>query len=490
MAGSSEAESVSFDIERARSGIDALWENSILPALIEYIRIPAKSVAFDREWAEHGYLDAAVRLAEGWARAHAPAGATVEVIRLGKRTPVLVVEAPGSAPGSVLLYGHLDKQPEMVGWDEGLGAWEPMLRDGRLYGRGGADDGYAVFASLAALRALDEQGVPRASAFVLIECSEESGSPDLPAYVEHLAERIGQPDLVVCLDSGCGDYARLWHTTSLRGVMVGDLSVEILREGVHSGDASGVVPSSFRILRSLLDRLEDPLTGEVTLAALHAKIPAGRRAQAAAAAEVLGDAVYNKFPWMDDAGPVEPVVAGGGELSAADHRTELVLARTWRPTVSVTGADGLPAMADAGNVLRPSTSVKLSLRLPPTTDPVAATRAVKEVLVADPPYGAKVTFRGAGEGGWEAPALAGWLEGALDTVSEAWFGEKSVAMGEGGSIPFMGMLGEKFPSAQFVITGVLGPHSNAHGPNEFLEIKTARRLTGCVAQLLALHAVR
>ncbi|MFP6665494.1 MAG: M20/M25/M40 family metallo-hydrolase [Deltaproteobacteria bacterium] len=490
MAGSSEAESVSFDIERARSGIDDLWESSILPALTEYIRIPAKSIAFDREWAEHGHLDAAVALAERWARAHAPAGATIEVVRLGKRTPVLVVEAPGSAPGSVLLYGHLDKQPEMVGWEEGLGAWEPMLRDGRLYGRGGADDGYAVFASLAALRALDEQGTARASAFVLIECSEESGSPDLPAYVEHLAERIGQPDLVVCLDSGCGDYERLWHTTSLRGVMVGDLSVEILREGVHSGDASGVVPSSFRILRSLLDRLEDPHTGEVKLAALHTEIPAGRRAQAAAAAEVLGDAVYNKFPWAEGAGPVVPEAADGGELSAEDRRTELVLARTWRPTVSVTGADGLPAMADAGNVLRPSTSVKLSLRLPPTIDPAAATRAVREVLVADPPYGAKVTFRGAGEGGWEAPALAGWLEDALDTVSEAWFGAKSVAMGEGGSIPFMGMLGEKFPDAQFVITGVLGPHSNAHGPNEFLEIKTARRLTGCVAQLLALHAAR
>lgn len=490
MAGSSEAESVSFDIERARSGIDDLWESSILPALTEYIRIPAKSIAFDREWAEHGHLDAAVALAERWARAHAPAGATIEVVRLGKRTPVLVVEAPGSAPGSVLLYGHLDKQPEMVGWEEGLGAWEPMLRDGRLYGRGGADDGYAVFASLAALRALDEQGTARASAFVLIECSEESGSPDLPAYVEHLAERIGQPDLVVCLDSGCGDYERLWHTTSLRGVMVGDLSVEILREGVHSGDASGVVPSSFRILRSLLDRLEDSHTGEVKLAALHTEIPAGRRAQAAAAAEVLGDAVYNKFPWAEGAGPVVPEAADGGELSAEDRRTELVLARTWRPTVSVTGADGLPAMADAGNVLRPSTSVKLSLRLPPTIDPAAATRAVREVLVADPPYGAKVTFRGAGEGGWEAPALAGWLEDALDTVSEAWFGAKSVAMGEGGSIPFMGMLGEKFPDAQFVITGVLGPHSNAHGPNEFLEIKTARRLTGCVAQLLALHAAR
>lgn len=496
-----------LDLQQAQSSIDTLWEDSILPQLVEYIRIPAKSVDFDPDWKAHGHIDAAVDLAEKWARAHAPAGATVEVLRTGERTPILLIEAPatmgalgttgttgttgatgttgtagttagGSAAPTVLLYGHLDKQPEMEGWEEGLGPWEPVLRDGKLYGRGGADDGYAVFASLAALRALDEQGIPRGRAVVLIECSEESGSPDLPAYVEDLQDRIGQPDLVVCLDSGCGDYDRLWHTTSLRGVMVGELTVEILREGVHSGDASGVVPSSFRILRTLLDRLEDSVTGEVKPAVLHAEIPEQRRVQAARAADVLGDAVFDKFPWVDGAGPA-PV-----------ERVDLVLARTWRPTVSVTGAAGLPPSTNAGNVLRPRTTLKLSLRLPPTVDPAVATQSVKEILEADPPYGAKVSFTAGGEGGWEAPALAPWLGAALDQVSDDWFGQPSVAMGEGGSIPFMGMLGEKFPAAQFVITGVLGPHSNAHGPNEFLEIRTARRLTGCVAQLLSMHASR
>ena len=486
MATISKSLGTELDLQQARDSIDTLWEDSILPQLVEYIRIPAKSVDFDPDWTAHGHIDAALDLAEKWSRAHAPKGASVEVVRTGERSPILLIEAPATmgppagdpAAPTVLLYGHLDKQPEMEGWEEDLGPWKPVFRDGKLYGRGGADDGYAVFASLAALRALDEQGIPRGRAVVLIECSEESGSPDLPAYVEDLQDRIGQPDLVVCLDSGCGDYDRLWHTTSLRGVMVGELTVEILREGVHSGDASGVVPSSFRIVRALLDRLENSVTGEVKPEILHAEIPAQRREQAARAAEVLGDAVFDKFPWVDGAGPA-PV-----------ERVDLVLARTWKPTVSVTGASGLPPSNNAGNVLRPRTTVKLSLRLPPTVDPVAATLAVKEILEADPPYGAKVSFTAGGEGGWEAPALAPWLGEALDQVSDDWFGQPSVAMGEGGSIPFMGMLGEQFPDAQFVITGVLGPHSNAHGPNEFLEIHTARRLTGCVAQLLSIHASR
>jgi len=394
MATTSFPASAEFDLTQARDTIDTLWEDSILPQLVDYIRIPAKSVDFDPDWKAHGHIDAAIDLAEKWARAHAPAGATVEVLRTGARTPILLIEAPatmdatGTAAGdtraapTVLLYGHLDKQPEMEGWEEGLGPWEPVLRDGKLYGRGGADDGYAVFASLAALRALDEQGIPRGRAVVLIECSEESGSPDLPAYVEDLQERIGQPDLVVCLDSGCGDYDRLWHTTSLRGVMVGELTVEILREGVHSGDASGVVPSSFRILRTLLDRLEDSVTGEVKPEVLHAEIPAQRREQAGRAADVLGDAVFDKFPWVDGAGPA-PV-----------ERVDLVLARTWKPTVSVTGATGLPPSNNAGNVLRPYTTVKLSLRLPPTVDPAVATPAIKEILQGDPRGGSALRRQG------------------------------------------------------------------------------------------------
>lgn len=467
-----------LDVERARRLVDDLWNDSITPTLVDYIRIPAKSPAFDKAWAANGYIADAIGLAHRWAQAHAPADATLEVVQIEGRTPVLLIEIPGDAPGNVLLYGHLDKQPEMTGWAPHLGPWKPVIEDGRLYGRGGADDGYAVFASLAALLALRDQGVPHARCVILIETCEESGSYDLPAYVEHLAPRIGPVDLVVCLDSGAGNYEQMWCTTSLRGLVAATLRVDILSEGVHSGDASGVVPSSFRILRSLVDRIEDPATGTVRLPAFHATIPEARITQARSAAETLGDVITHRFPFVDGAEPVTHDLA------------EAILNRTWRPALSVTGVDGMPALADAGNVLRPHTAVKLSLRTPPTVDAPAAWKALRDVLTADPPYNARVTVTGDGASGWHAPIMQKWLADALDVASTAWFDRPAMHMGEGGTIPFMGMLGARFPEAQFVITGVLGPNSNAHGPNEFLHLGMARRLTGCVAQLIAIHAAR
>ncbi|RMH40779.1 MAG: M20/M25/M40 family metallo-hydrolase [Deltaproteobacteria bacterium] len=465
-----------LDRDRARAFVDRAWDDHIVPALVDYIRIPNKSPMFDPDWRAHGHMDRAVDLVAGWCREHGPADMTLEVVRLGDRTPVIWMDVPatGGSGDTVLLYGHLDKQPEMTGWAEGLGPWTPVVRGDRLYGRGGADDGYAAFASIAAINALRDQNAPHPRCVVLIEACEESGSYDLPAYIDHLASRIGTPSLVVCLDSGCGNYDQLWCTTSLRGIATMDVTVSLLKEGVHSGDASGIVPSSFRVLRALLSRLEDEATGRIVPPELHADIPAQRRAQAAQVAEVLGTAVYDKFPWQDGARPVT------GDLA------ELVLARTWRPALAITGAAGLPPLDDAGNVMRPFTSLKLSLRLPPTTDAQAALDRVRALLTADPPYGARVEVtRAEAASGWDAPPVAPWLERALDEASRAYFGAGCVYMGEGGSIPFMGMLGARFPDAQFLITGVLGPHSNAHGPNEFLHIPTGKKLTGCVAHVLA-----
>ena len=466
-----------LDPKRTFAHVERVWDETIVPSLVDYIRIPNKSPHFDAQWAEHGYMDQAVDLIAGWCRERPIEGLTLEVVRLEGRTPLLYMEIPGDSERTVLLYGHLDKQPEMTGWREGLGPWEPVIDGDKLYGRGGADDGYAAFASLTALEVLRDQGVPHARCVVLIEGCEESGSYDLPAYIDHLKQRIGTPDLVVCLDSGAGDYERLWLTTSLRGFVMGELDVSTVSEGVHSGDASGIVPSSFRVARKLLDRIEDVDTGEVLLDALKVEIPEDRKRQAAQAAEVLGDSVYTKFPFRDGARPT------------TTDRTQLVLNRTWRPALSIVGAAGLPAPQDAGNVLRPNTLLKVSIRIPPTADPEAALAAVEQTLTADAPYGAQVTFAG-GEGapGWAAPPLASWLEEAIDEASRAYFdGNAAVKMGEGGTIPFMGMLGEKFPKAQFVITGVLGPASNAHGPNEFLHIPTGKRLTACVAQVIARH---
>jgi acetylornithine deacetylase/succinyl-diaminopimelate desuccinylase-like protein len=477
--------SSTLDPKAALATAEHVWETEILPALAEYIRIPNRSQAFDPEWREHGHMERAVALVEGWCRKQPLEGLVVEVHRLEGRAPVILMElpahpqSPAPSTDTVLLYGHLDKQPEMTGWRGGLSPWEPVREGDKLYGRGGADDGYSAFASLTALRLLEEQGVPHARCVVLIEAGEESGSPDLPAYIEALSARIGEPSLVVCLDSGCGNYDQLWSTTSLRGLVGGTLRADVLTEGVHSGTASGVVPSSFRVLREILSRVEDERTGQVLLESLHVEIPAARRAQIAASAESLRHDVEGAFPW-----------AGGTRPTSGDV-TELLLRRTWRPALSVTGAEGLPALASAGNVLRPYTALKLSMRIPPRLDPAAASAALKTALEKDPPHGATVTFTtGQAAAGWDAPPLAPWLEAASDAASRAYFGKPAMTMGEGGTIPFMAMLGARFPEAQFLITGLLGPQSNAHGPNEFLHIPCGKRLTCCVAAVLAAHAAR
>ena len=465
-----------MDTHATRQFVERAWTDRIIPALTDYLRIPNQSPAYDPDWNRNGHMDRAVELVVDWVRAQDVPGLSLDVVRLDGRTPLVFIEVPGQTQETVLLYGHLDKQPPMHGWNEGLGPWTPVISDGKLYGRGGADDGYAGFASLTAIQALQDQGLPHARCVIIIEADEESGSDDLPYYITALKDRIGSPSLVICLDSGCGNYDQLWVTNSLRGLVTGTLSVSTLTEGVHSGAASGVVPSSFRVLRQVLSRLEDERTGDILASELYADIPAERLGQAAAAAGVLGSSVSAMFPFQAGAAPV------AGDSDA------LLLNRTWRPQLEITGAAGLPSLDQAGNVLRPLTAVQLSLRLPPTVDPDRAMACVKALLEKDPPYGATVRFEPSlGASGWNAPALAPWLEQSLKRASQEFFGREACYMGEGGTIPFMGMLGEQFPHAQFMITGVLGPHSNAHGPNEFLELSTGVKLTCCVARVLADH---
>jgi acetylornithine deacetylase/succinyl-diaminopimelate desuccinylase-like protein len=468
-----------LDADRARALVERTFAASVIPALTEYIRIPNQSPAFDPAWEQAGHMQRALDLIVAWCRAQALEGMRLEVIQLPGRTPLLFIEVPGQIDDTVLLYGHMDKQPAMTGWAEGLGPWQPVLRGERLYGRGGADDGYSTFASLTALKVLQDQAIPHARCVIVIEGCEESGSNDLPHYIEHLSERIGTPSLVVCLDSGAADYERLWCTTSLRGLVNGNLHVTVLREGVHSGDASGIVPSSFRLIRMLLSRIEDESSGEILPDWLHAEVPPQRRAQAQAMASALGERLWDHYPWR---GGMRPVTA---------DPVELILNKTWRPQLAITGAAGLPDLGVAGNVLRPSTAVRVSLRLPPGIDGNEATRRLTRLLTEHPPYDAEVRFESAeASDGWNAPALAPWLEAALRESSATYFGAPASYMGEGGTIPFMAMLGERFPEAQFLITGVLGPESNAHGPNEFLHIPTAERLTCCVAETIRQHGLR
>jgi len=460
--------------EQIAMSVGQAWDASIVPALQRYIRIPNQSPLFDPDWKQNGHMDQAVALARAWVEQQQIDGLRIETCEIEGRTPMIFIEVDGDDSSTVLMYGHLDKQPAMVGWDAGLGPWTPVLRDGRLFGRGGADDGYAIFAAVSAIRAVKQQNAPHSRIVIIIECCEESGSVDLQAYIDLLSDKIGTPRLVICLDSGCGNYDQLWMTTSLRGSIVGNLTVEVLSEGVHSGDASGIVPSSFRIIRILLDRLEEARTGRIIPEWLYAEVPPDRMAEVRETARILGDEIYNKFPFLPGMHPMtsDPV--------------EQLLNRTWRPMLSYTGQAGLPDLVQGGNVLRPKTAIKLSLRVPPTLDASTLDRKLKELLESDPPYGARVDFEPEkGAGGWEVPKVDSWLEKSIDSASKAYFGKPATTWGEGGSIPFMGMLGQRFPNAQFLITGVLGPHSNAHGPNEFLDIQTGKNVTACVAQVLA-----
>jgi acetylornithine deacetylase/succinyl-diaminopimelate desuccinylase-like protein len=466
---------------------DRLWDDEIVPALHRYIEVPAKSPMFDADWAKNGYVDRVVRDAASWVEGKKLHGLKLEVIRLEGRTPVILFEVPATRAGStdtVLLYGHLDKQPEFNGWRSDLGPWTPKYENGLLYGRGGADDGYAVYASLAAIMALDAQGIARPRCVGLIESCEESGSFDLPHYLEALKPRLGNVSLVVCLDSGAGNYDQLWLTTSLRGMVSGVLKVEILTEGVHSGDASGLVPSSFRIMRQVLDRLEDSKTGELLPPVFHCEVPTQRVAEARASAAILKDEVYKRFPWACGAD-------GAFALPTTTDPAQALLNRTWKPTLSVTGVDGFPELGSAGNVLRPYTAFKLSLRLPPLIDGHEASVKLKQLLEDNAPYNARVTFHPDGRAGqlgatgWSAPEVAPWLHDALNAASSAQFGAQVGFIGQGGTIPLMSMLAKGFPKAQMMVCGVLGPKSNAHGPNEFLHVPYGKKLTASVAQVMA-----
>jgi acetylornithine deacetylase/succinyl-diaminopimelate desuccinylase-like protein len=460
------------------------WRAQILPTLCEYIAIPNISPLFDPQWQQKGHTAKAVDLLVAWALKHGVAGQTVEVVQLPGRTPLIFIEVPaangGNAARTVLMYGHLDKQPplEPSSWKAGLGPYTPVEIDGKLYGRGGADDGYSIFSAVTAIRACQLQGVPIPRCVVLIEASEESGSPDLPTYMQALKERLGPVSLVVCLDSGSGDYNRFWMTASLRGVMMGSLKVSVLREGVHSGASSGVVPSSFRIMRQLISRLEDEQTGRVLIPECFAQIPEESMRQTVEAAKVLGTTVTSEYPFLE------------GVQAMGNDGTELLLNRGWRPTVSYVGIGGMPPLASAGNVLRTHTELVLSIRLPPTCDVSAACAAIKRTLESNPPYNAKVEFSVHKSGtGWLAPFLAPWLCDALTQGAKQVFsGNDFQWLSEGGSIPFMAMLHKQYPSSDFVITGVLGPKSNAHGPNEFLHIAQSERVTVMVAHILAQKA--
>lgn len=464
-------------LKQAFTKISTHWDHEIIPQLENFIRIPNKSPAFDPDWKANGHMNKAMTLIVNWCQSQSINHMRLELIEDQDHTPLLFIEIDGNIDETILLYGHMDKQPEMKGWDDDKGPWTPVIQDGKLYGRGGADDGYAVFASLTAIKTLQENNIPHARCVILIEASEESGSDDLPHYLHLLKEKIGNPNFIICLDSGCGNYEQLWSTTSLRGLVDGVLTIEVLKNGIHSGVGSGVVPSTTTILRQLLDRIENSSTHEILLDAFTVEIPQERIDQAYQAAEQLGDSIITAYPFSQHTQPT------------TDHLGELLLNRTWRAALSVTAQEGLPSIEKGGNVTLPRLSVKLSIRIPPHCDPQQAALALKQSLEENPPHQATVSFTPGSNcaTGWNAPPLAPWLEQANHEASLLFYNKPAAYIGEGGTIPFMAMLGDLFPNAQFLIAGVLGPKSNAHGPNEFLHIDMAKRLTGSIASVIASH---
>ncbi|MEU6645003.1 M20/M25/M40 family metallo-hydrolase [Saccharomonospora sp. NPDC046836] len=467
-----------MDERVVRETVHRLWSREALESLAEFVAIPALSPAFDSGWAATRHIHAAVEHVRSYLEARNIAGATAEVVELPGRTPVLLLDVPARAatnPETVVIYGHLDKQPAAGDWSPGLGPWTPVVKDERLYGRGAGDDGYAGYAAAAALEALHAAGGSHARTVVLLETGEESGSPDFAAYLEHLSARLGRVGLVICLDTAGADYERLWLATSLRGIAFLDLTVRVLTSGVHSGHGSGLVPSSFRVLRALLDRIEDARTGLMKLPELSVEIPAERLAEIRAAVEE--GLLTPQLPLAD------------GVRFTSDDPVELVLNNTWRTTLSVTGADGLPPILDAGNVLRPYTSLKLSFRLPPTVDAGTALQAIEKALTTDVPSGARVEIaRAEAADGWAATPRAPWLAATLDAVSDEVFGKPWRALGLGGTIPFLGLFGRAYPDAQFVVTGPRGPGNNAHVPDEWLHLDQTERVTEAVARILHAHA--
>ena len=467
------------DYEDLQSRIISGIDNGVIPTLMEYIRVPSLSPLFDPNWETNGLMEQAQNILLSYVNSLQIKGYSQEILKEPGKPWMYFGEIQATNPGlgTIFIYGHMDKQPHFPNWIEGTNNSDPAIIDEKLYGRGGADDGYAIPSAALLIKTLQDSGIPHGRIVIIGESEEESGSPNLKYYIEKLKKKIGNPDLIICLDSGAGDYEHLWLTSTLRGLVSGDLTVKVLKNGMHSGAASGIVPSSFRIIRQLIERIEDSYTGKVLIQEMYQDITDLDYAKAESVAKVLGWSVFDTIEWNKFTSPVTTDI------------TQAIINKTLKPTLSVIGADGFPSCSLAGNVLRPFTTLSLSIRLPPSVNATLAANKLFEILTSDPPYNATVEFNNMDAGnGFKAPELDQWMEDALNKASNKYFGFDFLYMGEGGSIPFMGMLNKMFPTAKFVVTGVCGPSSNTHSANEFLHIPYLKKLLPCLAALIAAHA--
>ena len=460
-----------MDPDQIKEYVNRHVDQGVIPTLVEFVRIPSLSPDYDPNWETNGLLLEAMNLMIKYVDSLSIKGFTHEVLKEPGKPWLFYGTLPATDPSlpTVLMYGHFDKQPHMEGWSEGLGPATPVIRGDRLYGRGCSDDGYAIPTSAVIMKALQEFSIPHGKIILIGENEEESDSSSLVYYVNLLKPRMGQIDIVVCLDSGILTYDQLWVTTSLRGIMNLDLTVKTLKAGVHSGGGSGIIPSTFRILEILLSRIEDKDTGRILVPELHTNIDPQVYIDKASTIKVINDSFLKLIPFEDGVKPV------------SNDLTQMYLDNTYVPTLVVTGVEGLPSLQNAGNVLQPQITLRLSIRVPPGVDSKVALEAVKRELVRDPPYNAKVSVSETSpDNGWAQKPNKEWLDDALNQASLKFFGNEALKLGEGGTIPFIGFLGESFPSSQFIITGLLGTDSNAHSVDENLDIPYLKKLTCCM----------
>lgn len=450
------------------------WKGDTLEGLCRHVEIPAVSGSFDKNWEARGELLNALNEAVRWAKTQLP-HAYFEVSSLPNCPPVLYMDIPafgGHTGKSVLCYGHLDKQPETVGWDADLGPWKPVVKEGKLWGRGCVDDGYNFYSIVTAVKALEETKTAHPRITGLYETDEESGSRDMAKYIAQYKDRIGKPGMVCILDLFAVDDQRVWLTQSLRGIVALTVKVSVLKKASHSGTASGIVPSSFRIMRILLDRLENAETGEVLIPSMYSEIPE--------------EYIQGAHKLAETFDPRQAFSYEGDTVSMKDSAFDAVIAGNWKPTLSVLGADGLPPPDKASGLVRTHTTLKLSFRIPPGVNAEQALADVKARLTTDIPYHASVTITDEHSApGFAAPLMPDWLKASANELSQAIFGHDVGYTFTGGSIGVITDFAKAFPDAFFINTGALLPDSSAHAPNENLQLDYAEKLTLWVAELFA-----
>ncbi|WP_395652964.1 dipeptidase [Phycicoccus elongatus] len=413
-------------------------------------RIPSVSLdAFDQTQVEAS--------AEATAALLEAEGLTVEIVREGGRPAVIAhIDGPEGAP-TVMLYAHHDVQPpgDDAHWDSP--PFEPTERDGRLYGRGAADDKAGIMAHLAALRA--HSGKLPVGVTVFVEGEEEIGSDSLPTILERHGEKL-RADAIVLADSTNWAIGEPALTTTLRGMIRVVVTVTTLDHGIHSGMFGGPVPDAITALVRLLATMHDD-TGNVAVAGLKEGVAA--------------DLDYDEARLRAESGLLDGVdLIGSGSI----------LSRIWtKPSITTIGIDA-PTVATSSNTLVPTASAKISMRLAPDEFDLDGFEALKKHLLDHAPWGARVEVHLDDRGnGFAAHAQGPVYDQARAAFADAW-GVQPVDIGVGGSIPFVAAFAEKFPQAAILVTGVEDPDARAHGANESLHLGEFEKV--CVAEAVLL----